>query len=183
MYLPKSKYKPGYSKPGMYSLKGKEYIGPCFTDYLGNTYEGSDPSNMGERLNPLDTCELGTSITPVRKPTQEEYSTGSMDRYFKQDKRNLKISELSIKDWSGSLDVEQPRYLLYTTASWILTGSLDDIKFGEYSYKGVRKRNQETLEYLETQFQGITGSLTLSPEDYVVENWKPGISGSKLKVQ
>lgn len=170
MYLPKSKYSIIVAKPGQYTLNGKEYVGPVLVDYRGKTYAGSDPSNIkGEVIRTTVDPEPVREVPAKIVPTEEDYGKGFMIRYFRQDNRSKKVDEIA----SGSA-FSNTRYA-YASASWILTGSLDDREYqinGRVKpviIRGVRYKNEQTIQEMDKILPGISGSGILSnPEEFVL---------------
>ncbi len=174
MYLPKTKYSVSVAGPGDYSLDGRPYVGPVLTDYRGNTYAGSDPDHLLGRveLQTVDTEPAG-EVAARRVPTGAEYKQGSMIRYFRQHNRSRKVEELA-----GRSETEDLRYT-YASASWILTGSLEDKDYHingrskPLVIRGVRYKNNLAMQSLEKVLPGISGSVVLDdPAEFVVESKK-----------
>lgn len=165
MFLPKSKYEIKQAVWGMFKLSGSQdsgfYVGPYIEDYLGRTYAGSSLKGAEKRVL-ISTKEPEIPKSQIRVdilPTEEDYLTGSITRYFRQN-RSTKVVE--------EIDEEKARKSdnwTVISGSWILTGSLEDQKIYGHTYRGVKTRNKKTLDRWEEEIPGITEALNLKPED------------------
>ena len=168
MYLPKSKYTIKQAAPGMFILSGSPvgefYVGPYIEDYLGRTFAGKDILKAWDRvLYRAEEPEQSRQevVTTDHTPKEENYQSGSYIRYFRRN-RVTKVTEEITED---QVDLEGPWNVI--SGSWILTGSLDDIYYDRIPYRGVRFRNQQTLDKWEVEMPGIVSVLELKPEDFV----------------
>ena len=133
MFLPKSKYVVSQATIEEYTLAdGTAYTGPMFTTYKGETYAGESPLKSKGKIYSSGEGK-GTNITNLpyairRVPTEAEYESGSMVRYFCQDLRTMKIVELLEDGYKAG--VKAGGNFTYATGSWILTGSLEDYRSG-----------------------------------------------------
>ena len=159
-YLPKSKYTVSYATPGKFKTED------------GESYAGSSPDSLDKPLVSLEkSTDKVLQVVPGRRiPTEAEYKQGSMQRYFRQDLRTMKVDELTPDNYDRSQREIQPDYYTFATGSWILTGSLDDYLIGGFMCIGVRKLNQETINSLEKILPGIISSKILyNPDQFVRE--------------
>lgn len=171
-YLPKSKYTITQAKPGEFVTEdGKPYVGSVITTYKSESYAGSSPNSMGTPLVPVGSGVRELEVVPGhRVPTEAEYKNGSMERYFMQDLRTMKVVELTPDNYERRLKTDQPDYLVYATATWILTGSLEYNFYG-YRYPGVYDKNSSTISKMEKQLPGIVSSKVLyDPAEFVKES-------------
>lgn len=179
MYLPKSKYKQGVARVGQYLLHGEDYVGPFIKIYTGETFAGSNLDNLTEEtlLTPLSPEEAKKRASIKKGPTQDDYKNGKMIRYFKLDKRFNGYTESSKEQKEIDEKDTKKSYLQYITASWYLTGSLEDQTVGgKYKYRGVRSKNQEITGSVGEKWPEIVNSFLTDPAEFVVENWKPGMT-------
>lgn len=139
MYLPKSKYRNIVVLPGQYTLNGEEYVGEATIDYKGKVYAGKSPSNNKGILEPVLKVESEKQpAVPIKRvPTEEEYKSGRMVRYFRQDLRTKKIDEI--------YESEPESSYTYATASW----ELQEINV---------QINQRTLDRLDLELPGFKSS-------------------------
>lgn len=167
MFLPKSKYEIKQATWGMFQLSGSEdtgfYVGPYIEDYLGRTYAGNSLVGAENRvlIRTEDATEKEATVQVKVNilPTEANYVSGSIVRYFRQNKVNKTVEEIDREkaNKSGNWKV--------ISGSWILTGSLEDQKIYGHTYLGVKSRNQKTLDRWEKEIPGITEALDLKPED------------------
>lgn len=188
MYLPKFKYKQGTAKVGEFLLDGEDYVGPYIKLYTGEVFAGSNLENLTDEtlLTPISPEEAKRRAAIKKGPTQEDYRNGKMVRYFKLDKRFRGFTESSKEQCEKDRKDPKKTYLQYITASWIVTGGLEDQFFGEKRYrcKGVKSKNRDTTGSLQQEWPEIVNSFLQDPSEFVVENWKPGMdwrSGSLEK--
>lgn|SRR5574344_102614 len=181
MFLPKSKYTVKQAKPGEYvQSDGTEYVGPIMETYTEEVFAGENPlDTTGKLTSVVETdADLPTKTIHMIKriPTEEEYTKGSMVRYFCQDLRSLKVVEVLEKEYREGVVSDSKTYN-YVSGSWILTGSLEDKTYKiqnfrvEYVVPGVRSKNQKEIGRLEELVPGISSSGVLSnPAQFVREN-------------
>lgn len=170
MFLPKSKYTIKSASYGMFKLEnsanGSYYVGPYIEDYLGRTFAGTDIRRAEERVLISVQDEEAKPYKQIQNnlvPDSEAYLSGSYIRYFRQNKISRVVEEIS-KDRTS----EEGPYKV-VSGSWILTGSLDDQLIYGKPYRGVRYRNDQTLQKWEKEIRGLRSALNLSPEDFVQE--------------
>lgn len=176
MYLPKSKYRVETVSPGKYTLNGESYAGAVLIDYLGNKYAGDSPNNLKGKLveaTYTDNTKNSDSIVPIKRavPSPEEYSTGKIERYFRQNIRTGKIDEIA---HLPKIQKKSERYR-YGTVTWTIKGPLEDtenrIGGGKTSiYKGTRTQNNRAIDELEKTLPGLRSSGMLSDPDEFVKH-------------
>lgn len=179
MFLPSNKYTIKQASWGDFTLSGSSdedgyYVGPYIEDYLGRTFAGSSLKGAENRvLIPSENLLLKKDIRKDRvikialDPTDPRYLTGSYTRYFRQnqiDKTVYEVDKEAVTSDTGSV-------WKTVSGSWILTGSLDDRLIYRHTYRGVRWRNQKTLDRWEKEIPGMVEALNLKPEDFVIENF------------
>lgn len=176
MYLPKSKYTVKSAGSLEYTLDGEIYTGPVLIDYRGKCYAGSDPYSLKGPLEILDGGDTDIygkyRMNPGRRiPTEEEYASGKMERYFQQDLRTMKIIEVLPKRWL-ELQVEKlPNYYKVQSCLWLLVGRIEDYKVSGHLIEGIKTRNQRTIDQMEIEMPGITSSSVLDdPLEFVRES-------------
>jgi len=167
MFLPKSKYKIKQAAWGQFylsgSARGEYYVGPYIEDYRGRTFAGSDISKAQDRVL-ISTSE---EVTPIEEyssdysPKEDAFVSGSYIRYFRQNTVTTVVEEITEEQ------LKQSGPFIYTSGSWIVTGSLDDILIYGIPYRGVRWRNTQTLNAWDKEISGIISALNLKPEDFV----------------
>lgn len=180
MYLPKFKYKQGVARVGEYLLGDEDYVGPYIKVYTGEVFAGSDTNNLVDEnlLTPISPEEAKKRAAIEKGPTQEDYQSGKMVRYFKLDKRFRGFTESSKVQCEKDRKDIKKTYLQYITASWYITGSLEDSFFGEKRYrkKGVKSKNREITGSLLQEWPEIVSNFLQDPSEFVIEDWKPGMS-------
>ena len=168
MFLPKSKYTIKFATQGQFALSGSEdqgcYVGPYIEDFRGNVYAGT--SLLGAEKRKLVSIIGEEEVPKVQVkveiiPTEEQYQSGSMVRYFRQNPVSKVVEEID-KD-----KIKESKNWIIASGSWVLTGSLDDVDMYGIPYRGARTRNSITLKKLELVIPGITQALDLHPEDLV----------------
>ena len=177
MYLPKSKYAVKNAESLEYTLNGEVYAGPVLTDYRGRHYAGSDPYNIKGLLEPLDGGDTNLysnrfMMNPGRRiPTEEEYASGKMERYFQQDLRTMKIIEILPKRWLELQAEKLPNYYKVRSCLWLLVGRIEDYTISGHLIEGIKTRNQRTIDQMEIEMPGITSSSVLDdPLEFVRES-------------
>lgn len=177
MYLPKSKYTVENVGPFEYTLDGENYAGPVLTDYKGRHYAGSDPYNIKGKLEVLDGGDADFysskfKMNPGRRiPTEEEYASGKMERYFQQDLRTMKIIEILPKRWLELKAEKLPNYYKIQSCLWLLVGRIEDYRVSGHLIEGIKTRNQRTIDQMEIEMPGISSSSVLDdPLEFVRES-------------
>lgn len=166
MFLPKSKYTIKTASWGQFTLSGSEegfYVGPYIETFTGKTYAGTDllGAEKRELFPAVDYTPEPVQVKVNIIPTEEQYLSGSMMRYFRQNTVSKVVEEIDEEEFKKS------KNWTVTSGSWILTGSLDDVKIYGITYRGVRWRNLQTMKQWEKDIRGITQALDLHPEDLV----------------
>lgn len=168
MFLPKSKYTIEQAVVGQYVLSASQdsgfYVGPYIKDFRGRCFAGT--SLLGAEKRELIAVMNEDEVKPVQVkvdiiPTEEQYLSGSVMRYFRQNPTSKVVEEIDEEK------LKKSENWIVTSGSWILTGSLDDVKMYGITYRGVRWRNLQTMKKWEKDIRGITEALNLHPEDLV----------------
>lgn len=178
-YLPKNKYKKKYTNGGEFVKEstGEIYIGD-YLEFPNNVrYAGSDPQLVTEKLklfipssvnipNTRQNAIFGilnkayvdrekTYTTPVATkifPTEEDYTNGSMVRYFGQRIQTGRYFEIDEKTYSDIRSGNRIDRSLYTagTIRWALKGDTEEI-----NGKNLL-RLEQTYPQLRTLFFNLT---------------------------
>ena len=156
MYLPKNKYKiKNTTGNEIQTPNGSPYVGSYIETSRGTIYQGSDLKGSKPKLIKI---EQDTSVNIDRPyndyygPTVDDYKNGSYIRYFTQDKRNKKITEMNQEQW---LEKSKLKYINPGQLTWLLLGPVEDGKYNGISYKGTSTKNKETVDKLEKDYPGI----------------------------
>jgi len=158
MYLPKGKYRIKNPPPGTFQTEsGIDHRGPVVELSTGEVYAGDSISNLNTRLiDPTQTdtvIEIPQPFNEYIQPTDQEYERGSFTRYLLRNEISKRVVEVSKKQF------DQKRNLLNIQpieVQWILTGPVEDrTVMGNVPVKGVRTRNQDTVNRLKEEFRGI----------------------------
>lgn len=157
MYIPKNQYKVKETygneivKPDGTSFVGS-YIETTAGDlYEGNTLEGSKTNLFAVELKE-DSTGIDRPYNDYYGPTVDDYKNGSYIRYFTQDKRSKKITEMNQDQW---LEKSKLKYINPGQLTWLLLGPVEDGKYNGISYKGTSTKNKETVDKLEKDYPGI----------------------------
>ena len=172
MYLPKSKYTVLVAKAGEFSLDGKEYLGPVVVTYKSEYYAGTSPSTVTGKLAKNDDDAkkyIKTSTTIRRVPTEGEYKSGQMMRYFQQNVTTGKIVELLYEDYMQESSKASSKDI-FAKVVWILTGALKSTLVDGVVHPGVIDKNTKTIEILERTMPGIrTSGILYNPVEFYKE--------------
>ena len=152
MYLPKSKYRIIAAKSGEFrDSSGQEYIGLVVETFTGACYPGTDPRTMGPKLTKTeDKPAQSLGFYNIKRiPTEAEYKTGYITRYFVQEIKTQKIIEIAPEAYQNA----DQSSILYTfqVVDWILTGNRTK----------VQESNLVTIQRLEQLMPGIVSSRVL----------------------
>ena len=158
MYLPKNKYKiKTTAGEELRQANGTRYIGSYIEVASGGIYQGS--SLKGHKNSLIRQEENSNSSLAVVRPyndyygpTVDDYKNGSYIRYFTQDKRSKKITEMNQEQW---LEKSKLKYISPGQLTWLLLGPVEDGKYNGISYKGTSTKNKETVDKLEKDYPGI----------------------------
>lgn len=186
MWLPKSKYTVKYAISGqMKKQDGTVYVGPYMEAYNGKCYLGKEFNGSNELLVsdiPESTEKQRVTIHSRFEPTEDDYGRGYVTRYFRQNKVSKKIEELTEERYSV-LEYENTSSRCpysYEQCTWILKGPKEDINYNTrigmslpYTYRGVRSRNQETIEKINEKLPGIKDVILTDPLEKVQESSEP----------
>ena len=168
MYLPLQKYsKTAYTRGNEFTLSdGTIYTGWYFISYTGNTFTGKSPSRTSKQLTALSTEEQfdikegeniqNIFITELVLPTEQDYTEGFFTRHFFQDRRNLRIIEVSSKSKNKILQLPFARY---QGVKWILKGPAEDTKHGPYIHFGAINQNRQAVKEAENTIIGLSSYI------------------------
>jgi hypothetical protein len=156
VYLPKTKYKIKRTTGDELSdIDGSSYIGPYIETANGFVFKGDSLDGLKERLR-ISKKEQPTGIdrpyNDYYGPSVDDYKNGSYIRYFTQDKRSKKITEMNQEQW---LEKSKLKYINPGQLTWLLLGPVEDGKYNGISYKGTSTKNKETVDKLEKDYPGI----------------------------
>ena len=156
MYIPKNKYKIRTVYGGSYIRgDGSIFNGSIIETASGIVFEGSDLTGQKSRLTPVeveDSTGIDRPYNDYYGPTVDDYKNGSYIRYFTQDKRSKKITEMNQEQW---LEKSKLKYISPGQLTWLLLGPIEDGKYNGISYKGTSTKNKETVDKLEKDYPGI----------------------------
>lgn len=156
MYLPKTKYKIKTTTGDELSdIDGSSYTGPYIETANGFVFKGDSLAGLKQRLR-INKKEKPTGIdrpyNDYYGPIVDDYKNGSYIRYFTQDKRSKKITEMNQEQW---LEKSKLKYINPGQLTWLLLGPIEDGKYNGISYKGTSTKNKETVDKLEKDYPGI----------------------------
>ena len=185
-YFPKSRIIENQkANPGEFTLpNGKDYSGPYYTTFTGETYSGANPYSPGsvllarkivsngegsivqdENIGNYNTLKTPTfqliDPTPYTpKPTEEDYTKGYITRYFtKKENEKGYIIEISRDEYNSIVNGEADydiRLYQVTTILWKLTGPLRSTRQSQYNViPGIVDVNQRLTETANKNFLGI----------------------------
>jgi len=156
MYIPKNKYKIKTVYGGSYIRgDGSIFNGSIIETASGAVFEGSNLLGQKRRLRPIekeDSTGIDRPYNDYYGPTVDDYKNGSYIRYFTQDKRSKKITEMNQEQW---LEKSKLKYINPGQLTWLLLGPIEDGKYNGISYKGTSTKNKETVDKLEKDYPGI----------------------------
>jgi len=156
MYIPKNKYKIKTVYGGSYIRgDGSIFNGSIIETASGAVFEGSNLLGQKRRLRPIekeDSTGIDRPYNDYYGPTVDDYKNGSYIRYFTQDKRSKKITEMNQEQW---LEKSKLKYINPGQLTWLLLGPIEDGKYNGISYKGTSTKNKETVDKLEKNYPGI----------------------------
>lgn len=172
-YLPKNKYKKKYTNGGEYIIEstGELYIGHYLELPNNIYYIGTDPQLITEKLKPFNPSSVNIPNTPQNNifgvlnkqyveqekqytipvaskvfPTEEDYTNGSMVRYFGQRIQTGRYFEVDEKTYSDIRSGNRIDRSLYTSGQlrWALKGDTQKINGAnllrlEEIFPGLRK--------------------------------------------
>ena len=156
MYLPKNKYKIKSTSGGeIVNGDGTAYVGSYIETAKGTVYQGDDLNGIKQVLKSQPQQQVAGIDRPYNDyygPTVDDYKNGSYIRYFTQDKRSKKITEMNQEQW---LEKSKLKYINPGQLTWLLLGPVEDGKYNGISYKGTSTKNKETVDKLEKDYPGI----------------------------
>jgi hypothetical protein len=189
-YFPKSRVIINQkSFPGQFvSANGKEYNGPYYTTFTGESFTGVSPtSGSSYPLTPTPpvasfdfanpTIEGYKQLVPVKvnlvdpvpftpKPTEADYATGKITRYFARQRngttfRLMEIDKSTYEAFTNSRGNANTALWKVVSLFWQITGPLYNERVnGIQTRAGVIDTNQRILDKTEPNFIGIKQYLT-----------------------
>ena len=189
-YFPKSRILANQkANPGQFNINGKDYSGPYYTTFKGESFTGIDPtkgnsiplteteSTIGgdfssdsvklyKQLNPSSNINLinPTPFTP--RPTDEDYKVGKITRYLARQRSGttFKIMEIDKATYDAFQNNNtKENYALWKPISifWQISGPLRNERINNITTRaGIIDTNQRVLDNAEKNFIGIKQYLT-----------------------
>lgn len=90
-------------------------------------------------------------------PTEDDYQTGFLRRYFLQDVRSTEIKEIDATTYKS---IASKAYFRRVKVEWNLNGPSEDQIVGGYNYPGAIARNKDVVIQAEEVIPGITDFLS-----------------------
>lgn len=194
-YLPQTRISQPKSTPGdEFVIMGTDngYKGTYIETFDGKYYAGNSLSLNGAQLQKVgilgakeDNLVQGVTTTPsalllsirqrmfTKKPTPQELTKGVAKRYFIQDKRNNKITEVDRE--TLLLAQEELPNRRFAQTDWIIKGPAEDVIINGYPFEGAASKNRKAIQALETQIPGISTFIT----DYAFLVTQPPVVSEK----
>jgi hypothetical protein len=175
MFRPKTTYtKPKSTSGGEYreKLSGKDYRGFYIKNNREQYFAGKSPEDNGvelekiekgstllQQLAPVGMSLLMMIFTKLFKPTPTsgQSKSGTLPRYFVQDKTNNKIAETDKQSYQEAQLIPTVRT---AQTDWIIAGPAEDKNFNGYPFEGAASKNKKTIQALEPQMPGISTFIT-----------------------
>lgn len=175
-YLPKHKEKAKDAINGkLKDLKtGLPFNGKFIRDFLGNFYKGDKFSASSEKLhfepewNDLESdSRFGIPIkTAFVKPSEEDYSKGTISRFFVKEANTGKITEVDTATYKA-LRKEGKIYRKVLRIEWYITGNPENEIINGYNYPGTKAKNQDVINQAEKILPGIGEQILKDPSQFV----------------
>jgi hypothetical protein len=191
-YFPKSRIIENQkANPGEFTLpNGKDYSGPYYVTFTGETYSGANPYSPGsvllvrkivsngessivqdENLNNYNTLKIPTVqlIDPIPftpKPTDEDYRKGKITRYFARQRNGtqfkiMEIDQTTYDNLSNNSGNLNTSLWKVISIFWQISGPFRDERVGNIRTRaGIIDTNQRVLDNAEKNFIGIKQYLT-----------------------
>ena len=172
MYLPKSQFKEDSSKDTAISDKagnllqkattiltsfGTALSVPSAADLAsGNFSKSEEYVVVGPKLEDLlnyGDLQNKKDKTYYPQPTEKDYLTGLLNRYFVQDKRDQKILEVSKE---GFEQAKERKVFKRIALKWVIKGPAEDQTIGKYIYPGAEAQNKNIVEQAEQHIKGLS---------------------------
>jgi hypothetical protein len=189
-YFPKSRIITNQkSSPGQFKLaNGKEYIGPYYTTFKGESFTGESPTNgfsvpltetppvaSFDFSNP--TVENYKQLKPVEvnlvdpipftpRPTEADYRVGKITRYFARQRngttfRLMEIDQATYNAFTSGVGDANTSLWKVVSIFWQISGPLYNEKVNNITTRaGIINTNQRILDKTEPNFIGIKQYLT-----------------------
>ena len=191
-YFPKSRIIENQkANPGEFTLpNGKDYSGPYYTTFTGETYSGANPYSPGsvllarkivsngegsivqdENIGNYNTLKTPTfqliDPTPYTpKPTEEDYKKGKITRYFARQRNGtqfkiMEIDQTTYDNLSNNSGNLNTSLWKVISIFWQISGPFRDERVGNIRTRaGIIDTNQRVLDNAEKNFIGIKQYLT-----------------------
>jgi hypothetical protein len=189
-YFPKSRIVTNQTaNPGQFTTpEGKDYTGPFYTTFTGESFTGIDPSNgpstplltyippssgfkdpsveSYKQLNSTVNVNLvnPTPFTPI--PTEADYQLGRITRYIARQKGGVQFRVMEIDKTTFDNLTKQRGDVNYSTwraisIQWQISGPLhDELVNGIKVRPGIIDTNEKVLNQAEKNFIGIKQYLS-----------------------
>jgi len=189
-YFPKSRILANQkANPGQFNINGKDYNGPYYTTFKGESFTGIDPTKgnstpltetesiiggdfssdsvkLYKQLNPSSNINLinPTPFTP--RPTDEDYKVGKITRYLARQRNGTTFRIIEID--KATYDAFQnnntkDNYALWKSIAifWQISGPLRNERVNNITTRaGIIDTNQRILDNAEKEFIGIKQYLS-----------------------
>jgi len=143
------------AQPGEFKFSdGSDYEGPYHKTADGEFFTGNKPSKNQRSLEPTGDNEnmatkylddfggLVNSTTEINYPTPKDYKTGFFIRYFLNDTRVDKITEVKAGTYN---EYTKELFIKGVQVKWILEKPVKDIFNEGFLFKGAATRNRENI--------------------------------------
>lgn len=152
---------------------GLKFTGKYIQDFLGNFIKGDKVTKNAEPLQyipPSDESEAGkyknSFISTKIQPSENDYSKGTLSRYFCKDSRTNKIIEVNLEKYK-ELKKESKLYRRVLRIEWYITGEPEDQIINGYLYPGTKAKNQDVINQAEQILPGIGKQILKDPSQFV----------------
>lgn len=171
MYLPKSQFKKEQNTDASFLTAGGDAVTaavtiltsfgtslsvPSLDDLASGNFKKSEEFKI---ISPKLEDLLDFGLLSTKKdtiyyptPTEEDYRAGFLDRYFVQDKRDMRIIEVSKQ---GYTQAKARKVFKRITLKWVIKGPADDQIIGKYMYPGAEAQNKNIVEIAERLMKGL----------------------------
>lgn len=190
-YFPKSRVITNQkSSPGQFkTTNGKEYNGPYYTTFKGESFTGESPTNGFSAVlietppvasfdfsNPVIESykQLNSSVninlidpTPFTpRPTEEDYNVGKITRYFARQRngttfRLMEIDKATYNAFTNGVGNSNTSLWKVVSIFWQISGPLRNERINNITTRaGIIDTNQRILDRTEPNFIGLKQYLT-----------------------
>lgn len=172
MYLPKIKQKVGGKIAGkLMDLKtGRPFNGAFVQDFKGNFFKGTKVTSESEPLEFVPDDKGAEESLGVKSyfpnPSPDDYTKGTVARYFIKDGRTGKIVEIDRKTYLIQKQ-EKKLYKKLLKVFWYISGDPEDQIINGYKYPGVKAKNQDVINQAEKVLSGIGNQVLRDTSQFV----------------